>query len=359
MPGVVDPRVALLWFAIGVAILAVLFWPRRGLVSWLAGRRNRGERILSEDALKHLLNCELGDERASVTTLAGSLEIPRARADALAARIETAGFATADARGLVLTEAGRAYALRVLRSHRLLERFFADRTSLPPEEWHDRAEVTEHRISATEVERLAARMGDPHRDPHGDPIPTAEGRLPASVGLPLASLPIGATATVTHLEDEPEPVFERLVGLGFHPATPVKLVGRSAGELELLVGGEPVTLGLREAGAVTVELVPEAAGHTVFYERLDALRPGERAKVVEIAPAVQGTQRRRLLDLGVLPGTEIAAEITSPAGDPRAYRIRGALIALRRRQAQGIYISRIHAGEGGPALDRTTSGAVA
>jgi DtxR family transcriptional regulator, Mn-dependent transcriptional regulator len=73
--------------------------------------------------------------------------------------------------------------------------------------------------------------------------------------------------------------------------------------------------------------------------RLSGLRPGEEALVVGIAPACQGAERRRLLDLGILPGTRIAAALVSPSGNPVAYRVRGSLIALRTSQAEQILIS--------------------
>jgi DtxR family Mn-dependent transcriptional regulator len=78
----------------------------------------------------------------------------------------------------------------------------------------------------------------------------------------------------------------------------------------------------------------------VGVERLDALAPGEEAVVVRIGGGVQGAQRRRLLDLGVVPGTVIRAELASASGDPMAYRIRGAVIALRRSQADDILVRR-------------------
>jgi DtxR family Mn-dependent transcriptional regulator len=68
---------------------------------------------------------------------------------------------------------------------------------------------------------------------------------------------------------------------------------------------------------------------------------GESGRVVDISPACQGSQRRRLLDLGVVPGTEIVSELVSVGGDPVAYRIRGALVALRREQAEWIRIEPI------------------
>jgi DtxR family Mn-dependent transcriptional regulator len=74
-------------------------------------------------------------------------------------------------------------------------------------------------------------------------------------------------------------------------------------------------------------------------ESLAELEPGRKAHVVSISRACRGVERRRLMDLGILPGTEVEAAMTSPSGDPTAYRIRGALVALRRDQADHIQIN--------------------
>nr|MBP6669933.1 ferrous iron transport protein A [Gemmatimonadales bacterium] len=90
-----------------------------------------------------------------------------------------------------------------------------------------------------------------------------------------------------------------------------------------------------------VSAEPLAGGEPLderIHGSLAALRPGESAQVVRIAAACQGPARRRLLDLGVVPGTVITAEYASPGGDPVAYQIRGALIALRRVQAELIQV---------------------
>jgi DtxR family Mn-dependent transcriptional regulator len=78
------------------------------------------------------------------------------------------------------------------------------------------------------------------------------------------------------------------------------------------------------------------------------LAHGEAGRVADISPACQGSRRRRLLDLGVVPGTEIVPELVSVGGDPVAYRIRGALVALRRGQAEWIRIERVRAGASEP-----------
>jgi DtxR family Mn-dependent transcriptional regulator len=344
----IEPGTALAWFAAGVAVIALVVWPRFGLAARFGRLRRLSQRVRIEDALKHLLNGELADQPASVASLAGVLEIAPGQAHDLVQRLVDLELARLEGIGIGLTNSGRAYALRILRTHRLLERYFADRTGVPATDWHDLAESAEHGLSEAQVDALAARMGHPVYDPHGDPIPTAAGRLPPRQGVPLAALKPGEAATVVHVEDEPAAAFRQLLSLGVNLAVPVKMVRVEPNTVEVVVGGVTRRLDPLLAAAVTVERGPEGAGHTVLYERLDALRPGERAVVVEVAPAMQGPQRRRLLDLGLLPGTEVTAEFKSPAGDPMAYRIRGALIALRRPQAQAIYIQRVPAGE--PAM---------
>ena len=70
---------------------------------------------------------------------------------------------------------------------------------------------------------------------------------------------------------------------------------------------------------------------------LDQLQPGKSAVVTQLAST--GLNRRRMMDLGILPGTQIKIEMKSPLGDPVAYRVRGAVIALRREQAREIFIA--------------------
>ena len=85
---------------------------------------------------------------------------------------------------------------------------------------------------------------------------------------------------------------------------------------------------------------PADDGRDSVGSRLSDLTRGERGQVVEISSQCRGLERRRLQDLGFLPGAELQAELTSPGGDPVAYRIRGALIALRKEQADLIRIVR-------------------
>lgn len=341
----VDPLVALVVFLVVVLATALVSWPRSGLLA--RGRRRRAvtERVRTEDAVKHCLTMENGGRRATVESLAGALEISRDGAAGLAARLADAGLARAEDGALVLTEAGRHDALRVVRSHRLWERYLADRTGVDPTEWHAEAERLEHQLSADDAERLSAMMGHPLVDPHGDPIPTAGGELPEGSGVALASLPVGASARVTHVEDEPPETFGRLVEAGLAPPALLTRLEAPVGRVRVRVEGVAHDIDALAAAGVTVEPLAEGemADTTVAHDTLASLAAGESGRVLRLAPACQGPQRRRLLDLGVVPGTVIIAEFASASGDPVAYRIRGALIALRRRHAEWIVVEKVRA----------------
>jgi DtxR family Mn-dependent transcriptional regulator len=342
----VDPLVALGAFLLVAALTIALAWPRRGVLARVGRRRALSERVRLEDAVKHCLTAEGGGRRATVDSLAGALEIPRDAAAALASRLAAAGLARVVDGALVLTEAGRQDAIRLVRSHRLLERYLADRTGVEAAEWHAEAERLEHQLSADDAERLSASMGHPLVDPHGDPIPTAGGELPDGRGTALASLDIGASARVTHVEDEPAETFGRLVQAGLAPPALLTRLDAGEGRVRFRLEGRVHEIDALAAAGVTVEPVAdgEDVDTSVAHDTLASLRPGESARVLRLAPACQGPQRRRLLDLGVVPGTVITAELASASGDPVAYRIRGALIALRRRHAEWIVVAREAAG---------------
>lgn len=336
----VDPRTALLVFALAVIALAVVFRPGGGLW-WRALRRLREDpRETTEDGLKHLFKARRSGHTPTLESLAGALGISTGRAAQLLHRMQDAGL-VGSGDPLELTDEGTAYALQVIRTHRLWERYLADRTGVEPGAWHAEAEAREHELSPDEVEALAARLGHPRYDPHGDPIPTAAGEIPDPVGRSLAELAAGDRGTIVHVEDEPQSLYRRVLDAGLHPGMWLTVRGRSERELEVQVDGELLHLDAVAARNVTVD--PARAGGEdaeAAADTLDILETGEEGVVLGLSPACQGVQRRRLLDLGVVPGTRIVPELSSAAHDPVAYRIRGALIALRRNQQRWIRIRR-------------------
>lgn len=347
-----SPAVALLVFVALCATLVGIFWPRKGLIARLSRYRRLEERVLIEDTLKHLYNCEYAGRRATEESLTGVLETSRGGAVRLLSRLEELGFLRFEEGEPILTREGRQYALRVLRTHRLWERYLADRTGVDPAEWHAEAERREHTLTRDEAEGLAARLGHPVYDPHGDPIPTAEGELPPKAGQPLATLEEGAIARIVHLEDEPPELFQEIVAAGLGPGMRLRLLDTSLDAVHFEADGREHRMSPAVASRITVEPIEQEV--TLPTETLADLERGEGGRVIGISPACQGPARRRLLDLGIVSGTEVRAELISTAGDPVAYRIRGALVALRRDQAAQIRIARDESGDPSAPYDQPT-----
>ena len=303
------------------------------------------ERVQIEDAIKHLYGYQLKGRVLTPESLAGLIGVSGGRAVRLLDRLAEMGLIRTQRDEFVLTELGQQSALRLVRSHRLWERYLADRTGVPPEEWHSQAERMEHALSTEDVEELASSLGHPTYDPHGDPIPTASGDLPPPMGVTLAGVDVGQTVEIIEIEDEPIEVFEDLRKRGLNLHGQLRVVERSDTAIRVSVGEEVVTLGPVAARNVTVRAVPPTEVERRGTEMLVDVPREETATVIGISPACQGAQRRRLMDLGIVPGTEITPELVSSGGDPIAYRIRGALIALRRSQAASVSVERRPHGE--------------
>ncbi len=337
-----DPLVSLLLAALLAAVGWILFRPERGLIPRWRQARQLSERIRIEDALKHIHDCEMRGDRFTVQSMAGVLQVTVDDAADLLVDMEGRGLLRMEAEGLRLTTTGRRSALHIIRAHRLWERYLADHTSFGELEWHGQAEQREHQLSPEEADSLAAQLGNPTHDPHGDPIPTAEGDLVPHGGVPLNSADLDVPLLIVHMEDEPSAVYAQLVAEGLHPGMELRLIENSPQRVRFWSGEDEHVLAPIVAANISVlqraedlKSIPDA-GRT-----LSDLKEGEIGTVRAISSRCRGLERRRLQDLGVLPGTEIQAEFASPGEDPMAYRIRDAVIALRKEQADLILIDRL------------------
>jgi DtxR family Mn-dependent transcriptional regulator len=296
------------------------------------------EQIIIQDALKHIAECEYDRHPVSADHLAAEISISNAQAERVLGDLETAGLLRREGNRLALTDSGREYAMHVLRAHRLYETYLARKTGLGEAQWHTRAHVKEHQLSERDVDDLARALDHPRFDPHGDPIPTAAGELPPKQGRPLTDYPAGWEGRVVHVEDEPPKLYARIATAGIAPGTRLRLESADAEHVRIRAEGRSFEFPRDVAAQITVVELrpPEAFDESLL--RLSALGDGERATVVGLSPLCRGLERSRLLDLGVVPGTAVERELSSPSGSPVAYRIRGACIALRREQAERILI---------------------
>lgn len=309
----------------------------------------RSRRVLLEDALKHAYMCERQGLTCTLESVAGRLEVSTARAAELLAGLGQAGLVELTGRSPELTGDGRQAALQLLRSHRLLERYLADRTGLPAGEWHEVAERMEHSLTAEETNALASRLGHPAWDPHGDPIPTSRGELPPVRGLNLSGAEVGSHVEVLHLEDEPREIFDRLLADGLAPGLRLAVVDRTHEGVTVEAAGRQWAIDSLAARNITIQYLPAGERAEGPRRTLRDVPLGEATTVAGISSLCQGPQRRRLLDLGIVRGTEMIPELSSAAGDPMAYRVRGALVALRRDQAAWVLVDDEEYGVGGAA----------
>ncbi len=336
----VDPRLALAAAGAVALLAALLFWPRRGLLPrWRRAQRQSG-RVYREDALKYVHKTEAKGRRPTLEGIAGALGIGRDEAARLVAAMSADGLLVDDAGTPRLTAPGHAAAIHIIRAHRLWERYLAEETGYDEEDWHERADAREHDLTPADLAALAARLGNPSHDPHGDPIPTPGGALVDHGGQPLATLPLNRPARIVHLEDEPETVYAQLVAEALSPGQVVRVTAAGPERVHFWTNGDEHVLAPVLAANIFARLLPEEEPNPAHGTRpLSDLRVGESARVATLAPGLRGQERRRLLDLGLLPGTDVTAELRSPSGDPTAYRIRGATIALRAEQAKHVRVT--------------------
>jgi DtxR family Mn-dependent transcriptional regulator len=277
-----------------------------------------------------------------VPSLAGALSISTDDAAQLAARMEERSLLRSGEDGFHPTAEGRDYALQIVRAHRLWERYLADRTGIHESEWHGAAERREHALTPAEADALAARLGQPRFDPHGDPIPTREGELVTPEAVPLHAAAVDRPLRIVHIEDEPETVFAQLAAEGLQVGMQVRVVESTPGRIRFWADGDEHVLAPVLAGNVSVTLVAEEDEERLEgdapSQRLSALAVGESGEILFISRACRGLERRRLMDLGIVPGTRIEVMMASPTGDPIAYRIRGTTVAIRRSQTQHIHV---------------------
>lgn len=319
----------LLLFA-ALLLIVALVWRR-------VGQRATRERQRIEDALKHLFDHEYRGRRASLSSLAGALRLPDATVLALVGRMQATGLVRAAGQSFDLTPEGEALALQIVRAHRLLERYFADEARLPLSQIHAAAERREHSLSPTEIDRLSASLGHPAFDPHGDPIPSREGTVPPPAGTPVTSWPVETTGRVVHLEDEPPISYAQIVAEGLHVGQTVRVLAATPDRVILTDGEHEFRLAPAVAANVFLAPAPEIAVHADTI-RLADLAHDQIAEVVALDDQCQGFSRRRLMDLGFTEGASIRPVLTTFAGDPRAYEIRGTVIAVRRDQAVHVLV---------------------
>jgi DtxR family Mn-dependent transcriptional regulator len=211
-----------------------------------------------EDYSKAIFSLESGSEEPVATNaLAERLGITPGSVSAMLKRLDELGLIThVPYRGVRLTADGRRLALEVIRHHRLLESFLADALGMPWDRVHAEAEVLEHVLSEDLEQLIAAKLGHPTVDPHGDPIPSAELELEERATHSMESLRPGDEGVFVHVSDSDPAMLRYLAGCGISPGDRFIVRDRQpfGGPLFVLFGERELAIGGQLAGAMDVEV---------------------------------------------------------------------------------------------------------
>ncbi len=211
-----------------------------------------------EDYAKAIFALEQqGEGPVSTNALAERLGVTAASASGMVRRLDEQGLAThAPYRGVELTEAGRRVALEVLRHHRLLELYLAERLDVPWDRVHAEAEVLEHVLSEELEALISAKLGHPTVDPHGDPIPSVDLVIDEHPTQCLSELTVGARATFVRISDSDPEMLRYLADRGIAPPARLEVVDKQpfGGPTFARFGDEVHVLGGALAAAMRVEV---------------------------------------------------------------------------------------------------------
>jgi DtxR family Mn-dependent transcriptional regulator len=202
--------------------------------------------------------CEKGGA-VSTNALAERLGVSAASASSMVKKLDGLGIVEhVPYRGVALTEHGMNVALEVLRHHRLLERFLAEELGVPWDRVHDEAEVLEHVLSEELEELIAAKLGHPTIDPHGDPIPTADLKIVEQPTVSMDGLEVGERGRLVRVSDSDPEMLRYLGARGITPGDAFAIIEKQpfGGPVFARFGDSPDIhpLGGRLAASMRVEV---------------------------------------------------------------------------------------------------------
>lgn len=315
-----------------VVLLVIIFWPQRGIL-FIWKHDKEADRIYLEDSIKRLYEFGGAKRPISVDDLINNLGISSNQSKILFDKmIKKHWIRQKIEDSLQLTDSGEQKALQIIRAHRILESHLANK-GIDIENIHDQADRYEHFTTAEKINEMESDLGHPKRDPHGAVIPRANGEIPEEKGIPLTQWPSNRAARIAHVEDEPKALFTQLVAMGLVAGAKLNIIRKETNRMLIHSQHLQHILAPETAESIfVVEAPPEAIP-------LGELLAGEQGEVIEIDES--GKSIRRLLDIGLVPGSKVETIRVAPLGDPIKFRIKGALISLRRHEANKIWVKKI------------------
>jgi DtxR family transcriptional regulator, Mn-dependent transcriptional regulator len=208
-----------------------------------------------EDYLKTIYLLHEREGAATTTGIAAALEVTPASVTGMIKKLaEMKLVRHTPYQGVDLTKSGEKIALEMVRHHRLLELYLFEALGYSWDEVHAEADVLEHVISEEFEERIAAQLGNPRVDPHGDPIPAKDGTIVIVKERALLAMRAGESAQITHINDTNSEMLRYAASLGLTPMTRLTLIEMEpfGGSLRVKIGKAEKAIGRELAAQIFV-----------------------------------------------------------------------------------------------------------
>ena len=264
-------------------------------------------------------------------------------------------------KGALLTPEGAQRACYILRRHRLWEVLLVEKLGFEYSKAHEIACQLEHATPNPLADRLDTFLGYPAVNPKGEPIPRADGVFPTRPLVTLAALSAGQQGHVVRC-DVSDAARAFLDEQGIRPGARLTAVATAEDSVLVQVGEAHISLARSLAEAIQVELGEtgskppadeqrkpmliskdeeesemQVEGETaVQHVPLNELRVGQRGIVVRVGS--KGPVKRRMMDMGLVPGSEVSVRRVAPLGDPIEFTVKGYSLSLRKSEAQDIQV---------------------
>ncbi len=211
-----------------------------------------------EDFIKAVYALQQEGERVSTNALRDALKITAPSVTDMARRLEESGLL--DYRkyhGVRLTENGERLALKIIRRHRLIEAYLVEELGYELHEVHDEADNLEHAVSDQFIDAIAAKLGNPAFDPHGDPIPAIDGTMQPRVLHPLSEIPLETRARVSRLIAADADMLQHTLDRGFALEADVEVTAKDPfeGPLTVKLSDGEIVIGFAVAENILVEII--------------------------------------------------------------------------------------------------------
>ncbi|MEA3349343.1 MAG: metal-dependent transcriptional regulator [Chloroflexota bacterium] len=300
-----------------------------------------------------IVRLRMNDHPVPLSQLADDLSISPVSANEMCRKLQDHGLVIYQPyKGASLTEEGEQRAYYVLRRHRLWEVFLVDKLGLDYDQSHADACQLEHATSELLADRLDAFLGYPAVNPRGEPIPRTDASIAERALLPLAKLSTGQHGHVIRC-DVNKAALTFLDEQGIRPGALFAILATAEDSLLVQVGNAHISLVRSLAEAVQVELDEEGIiaadelQQSVFKEKINMdktdnqiqlheLKVGQHGTIVHVGG--KGPAKRRMMDMGLVPGSEVKVVRLAPLGDPIEFTVKGYSLSLRKSEASNIKV---------------------